>query len=144
MTDVIVDSGEALERVAAISYVERTDGRIVVVWNRRYLGWTLPGGLVELGESAAQAQARELKEETGLITVAASLIYDAPIVRVVSPQRCRHAYVFRVTVRGDLMRDNLIGEVELGCPVSWFTRDDFLASCPFHVFYREMFKNLGI
>ena len=36
---------------AAVSYVERSDGRILCVWNSRYGGWTLPGGKVEEGET---------------------------------------------------------------------------------------------
>jgi len=36
---------------AAVSYVEREDGRILCVWNSRYGGWALPGGKVEEGET---------------------------------------------------------------------------------------------
>jgi len=51
---------------AAVAYLEREDGRLLSVWNRRYGGWSLPGGRVEDGESVPAALRRELREETGL------------------------------------------------------------------------------
>ena len=36
--------------------------------------WSLPGGLIELGETARQAVAREVKEETGLEVTSATVI----------------------------------------------------------------------
>jgi NADH pyrophosphatase NudC (nudix superfamily) len=53
-------------RYAAVSYIERQDGRLLCVWNQRYEGWSLPGGMVEDGESPEQALGRELREETSL------------------------------------------------------------------------------
>ncbi len=36
--------------------------------------WSLPGGLIEVGETARQAIAREVEEETGLEVISASLV----------------------------------------------------------------------
>jgi len=50
-----------------VDVVIETPGGIVLV-RRRYppLGWALPGGFVDPGESVATAARREAKEETGL------------------------------------------------------------------------------
>ncbi|MFC5065488.1 NUDIX hydrolase [Actinomycetospora atypica] len=72
------------ERVAAAGAVVR-DGRGRFLLVRRGTPpqqgrWTLPGGRVEPGESAAQACAREVAEETGIVVVVGRewLVLDRP------------------------------------------------------------------
>lgn len=127
---------------AAVAYVTREDGRMLVVWNKRYAGWTLPGGLVEEGEIPAQAVIRELEEETGLGSdgrrVAWRQIYEAPTEPHLQDGRGTYCHVFSVTVGGEPH------EREVGCPVTWFTREEFLAWSPFKKFYEKMFKELAL
>jgi 8-oxo-dGTP diphosphatase len=128
-----------IEPQAAVSYVEDRDGRLLAVWNRRYHGWAMPGGKVEDGETIEQTQARELYEETGLETLGASLIYNAPTAvkdSHIPSDRGRHVYVFAVVVSG------IPKEMEEGCPVKWVTREEFLEESPFREFYREMFARV--
>lgn len=131
---------ERLKR-AAVAYVAREDGRMLCVWNKRYAGWTMPGGLVEEGETPAQAVIRELQEETGLgdRRTAWKQIYEAPTEPHFNDGRGTYCHVFEViTATGEAR------EQEVGCPVTWLTREEFLAWSPFYKFYEKMFKELNI
>ena len=127
---------------AAVSYVERSDGRILCVWNSRYGGWTLPGGKVEEGETVEAAQARELYEETGLRTRSSRPIYTAETCVKNAPEdRGRMVHVFSaVTSVGGW--GATAKEMEVGRPVTWFTREQFLKWSPFAEFYVGMFEVL--
>ena len=53
--------------LVTVDIVIETGGGIVLVRRRNPpLGWALPGGFVDPGESVAEAARREAKEETGL------------------------------------------------------------------------------
>jgi 8-oxo-dGTP diphosphatase len=53
--------------LVTVDIIVESDGGIVLVRRRNPpLGWALPGGFVDPGESVAQAARREAKEETGL------------------------------------------------------------------------------
>jgi ADP-ribose pyrophosphatase YjhB (NUDIX family) len=125
---------------AAVAYVTREDGRMLVVWNKRYAGWTMPGGLVEEGETPGVACARELQEETGLVSFKYEQIYEAPTEPHLNDGRGTHCHVFRVAeIKSD---PDAPRECELGCPVTWFTREEFLKWSPFAKFYEKMFAAL--
>jgi len=159
------------QKAAAVSLIEQ-DGRLLCVWNRRYEGWSLPGGMVEPGESPRQAQERELREETGLATLEQTLVFKGPH-GVATPAsvsskpggrvsskpggrehprgptgpsehprgptgpsegRASSVYVFRVRAEGQARM------MEDGCPVTWKTREQFLACRPFASFYKQVFE----
>lgn len=63
-------------RVAVGAIVIDRDGRVLIVQRGRPPGeglWTVPGGHVERGETLAQAVAREVREETGLLVEVGAL-----------------------------------------------------------------------
>lgn len=61
----LVRAGTPSFTVGAVCAIEH-DGAYLVLQQPHRRGWTLPGGLLDRGESAAEAVVRELREETGL------------------------------------------------------------------------------
>ncbi|MDX6287798.1 MAG: 8-oxo-dGTP diphosphatase [Frankiales bacterium] len=63
--------GKPAERVACAGAVVRGDtGQLLLILRAQDPArgrWSLPGGRVEAGETAAEAAAREVREETGLV-----------------------------------------------------------------------------
>ena len=57
-----------LQRVAGAVALDDQD-RVLLVWRHRFItkswGWELPGGIVDSGETSAEAARRETVEETG-------------------------------------------------------------------------------
>lgn len=88
----LVRAGTPGFTVGAVCAIEHEDALLVLRQPHRY-GWTLPGGLLERGETAAEAVVRELHEETHLhITV------GLPVTVKVNPHVRRVDVAFRIVV----------------------------------------------
>jgi 8-oxo-dGTP pyrophosphatase MutT (NUDIX family) len=81
---LVVRAGTPSFTVGAVCLLER-DGRLLMLRQPHREGWSLPGGLLDRGESAAQAVQRELREELGLriqVGRPVTVVVDAPLRRV--------------------------------------------------------------
>jgi 8-oxo-dGTP pyrophosphatase MutT (NUDIX family) len=78
--------------VGALCLLEH-DGRFLLLRQRHREGWTLPGGLLHRGETAAVAAVREVAEETGL-----RVEVTVPVTAVVDPANRRVDILFHVPV----------------------------------------------
>jgi ADP-ribose pyrophosphatase YjhB (NUDIX family) len=78
--------------VGALCFVEHSESRRVLLLRQHHRrGWTLPGGLLNRGESAAEAVVREVREETGL-----AIEVGLPFGVVVEPGARRVDVLFHV------------------------------------------------
>ena len=121
--------------VGALCFLERDDGRILLLrqWHRD--GWTLPGGLLNRGEDPARAVVREIREETGL-----AVEVDMPFATLVAPGSRRVDVLFHVpvpvevavradgeAVRADWMLPSEAGEVDEPTATSFTAFDKWKA-----------------
>ena len=63
-----------LRRTAACGIVFNADGHLLLHRRTDNGKWALPGGAIEIGETAAQAAVRKIREETG---------YEVDVLRIV-------------------------------------------------------------
>jgi ADP-ribose pyrophosphatase YjhB (NUDIX family) len=81
--------------------------------------WSLPGGLVELGEKAEEAAVREVKEETGLDVVLERLLDVATDIHFDSQGRLRFHYILVDYLARPVGGELALNEESSGC--GWFT-----------------------
>jgi 8-oxo-dGTP diphosphatase len=101
--------------VGALCFLERADGRVLLLCQYHRDGWTLPGGLLNRGEDPARAVVREVREETGI-----AVAVDMPFATLVAPGSRRVDVLFHVPVPGEVAV-RVDGEAMRG---EWLALDD--------------------
>lgn len=128
------DSRLATRKQGAVSLLTDARGMILCIWSPTRL-WVLPGGKVEVGETPRQAQARELQEETGIVTRKATLVYQAPSIA----EPGREVYVYKVD-RWAVPKTGL--QAEPGFEIGWLSPMFLLRTSTYAPFYLKMFEAL--
>ena len=104
------------------------DGRVLLIRRGQppLLGeWSLPGGVLECGETLREATVREAREETGLVVETVDMLGVYERVIHSDDERVRYHYVLI-----DFLCRPIAGELKAGsdaADVRWFTRTELPA-----------------
>jgi 8-oxo-dGTP diphosphatase len=117
-----------LQPLVGVGAIIIEDGRVLLIERAKapLLGaWSIPGGMLELGETLRQGAEREVLEETGLVVRATDLlgIFD----RIVPDQQKRTLYHY---VLIDFLCKRISGDVLAAADASdarWFSPEEVAA-----------------
>ena len=103
-------------------------GRILLVQHADRDIWTLPGGIIEPGESPADAALREVWEETGLLVELASVfgVFGGMDLVTTYSNGDRAAYVMTV-FRGNIVGGKMRSDGDEISEIRFFSPDEILA-----------------
>lgn len=133
-----MSSGLRRDLLVAAAVLMDRQGRVLLVandWSRRgRLRYTLPGGMVEPGETLVQALMREVREETGLVV--RSVEHLAYVIQVEDARRHERtvAFAFRATYDGLLNPKDPDGHI---VEARFFTPDEVSVKLEEHRPLRE-------
>lgn len=88
------------------------DARVVTVKAHYKAYWSFPGGLIDDGETPAQAGVREVEEEIGLV-IAQEKLRFALVVDRESPQMRTYQFVFEYDIAAEEVANIVLDKTEL-------------------------------
>jgi 8-oxo-dGTP diphosphatase len=93
---------KTVSRVSSASLIlEDSTGRVLIVKANYKRYWTFPGGVIDVGETPAQAAVRETREEVGLVIDPATMSFAWVATRA-SRVADTYQFVFRAPMPADM------------------------------------------
>lgn len=135
ISSVIRYFGHSVIKEASIILLVNFSSQILAVSNRRFGGYSLPGGKREEGENTRETAMRELKEETGLHVSHCDLSYVASGHNVIEGEAMTVFVYFARFVYGKLQNP------EPGTEFAWMTFRELLDCSPFKSYYERHFPD---
>jgi 8-oxo-dGTP diphosphatase len=96
MTDELVNREYPTRPLVGVGVVTIRDGKILLVKRAFEPGagkWSIPGGIVEVGEKLAEAGIRETEEETGITVQILEMINAFDVIDVDDDGKVKYHYV---------------------------------------------------
>lgn len=110
--------------LAAVLALVARDGKVLLVRrNKSPDKWGFPGGLIELGETVAEAALRELAEETGVIAEAGAVADVLSIIVRDDDGRVKNHYVLSAVMCLWIAGEPVAASDAL--EAGWFTPDEW-------------------
>ena len=112
--------------VPGVSVVVWDENRILLVQRGKapYQGqWTLPGGMIELGETVEMAARREIREECGIEISAPELLTNVDVIKYVDGGDLEYHYVL-LTLVARVLQGPVIASDDAQA-AGWFTHDEW-------------------
>ncbi len=111
--------------LGAQARIVRSDGRVLLVKAAYRWSWGMPGGLMDSGESPAQAAIRETKEETGLDIE----LVDEPVI-VLETEMQRVNFIYQAVPAQGVDPDAISPQASEILELGWFAPENFPNTIP--------------
>lgn len=112
---------------SACVWLETADGRLLIIKSDYKRHWSVPGGIIDAGETPQQAASREVQEEVGLTVPSESLKFEAVIDRVSDGIGHTYQFVFSAPLADELIDTVVLQESEVQ-ESAFVSRDAVLAN----------------
>lgn len=132
--------------LVGVGAVVNADGKFLLIRRANEPGrglWSIPGGLVEVGERIRDAVRREVKEETGIEVEVGRLIDVLENIVLDEDGRVKFHYILIDFEAEPLSEDLELHPSSEALEARWFTPDE-MRDIPMAATARTLFRKMGI